>query len=84
MLRESKSKYLGFIIDEKEIRPNTDMGEVIWAMPEPGTVREVRGFIGVIGYYRRFVPAFLRIATPLRLDEEIPSVQLDGGLSAFL
>ena len=34
-------------------------------MPEPKTVRQVRGFIGAIGYYRRFIPAFSRIATPL-------------------
>lgn len=34
-------------------------------MPEPKTVRQVRGFIGAIGYYRRFIPAFSRLATPL-------------------
>lgn len=34
-------------------------------MPEPKTVRQVRGFIGAIGYYRRLIPAFSSLATIL-------------------
>ena len=34
-------------------------------MPAPKTVREIRGFIGAIGYYRRFIPALSRLAGPL-------------------
>ena len=60
-----KTKYLGFVIDESGVHPHIDKVEVIRAMHEPRTVREVRGFIGVISYYRRFIPAFSRIATPL-------------------
>ena len=39
--------------------------DVIRAMPVPKTVKEIRGFIGAIGYYRRFIPAFSRLAGPL-------------------
>ena len=42
-------KYLGFGIDESGIYPDIDKVEVIRAMPELRTVREVRGFIGAIG-----------------------------------
>ena len=62
---KKETKYLGFVIDESGVHPDIDKVEVIRAMPEPRTVREVRGFIGAIGYYRRFIPAFSRIATPL-------------------
>ena len=62
---KKETKYLGFIIDESGVHPHIDKVEVIRAMPEPRTVREVRGFIAEIGYYRRFIPAFSRIATPL-------------------
>ena len=48
-----------------------DKVEVIRAMPEPRTVREVRGFIGAIGYYRKFIPAFSRIATSLSINKEV-------------
>ena len=58
-------KYLGFVINKKGIKPDDDKVEVIRSVPEPKTVRRVRGFIGAIGYYQRFIPAFSRIATPL-------------------
>lgn len=57
-----ETTYLGFIIDRWRLSL-TDKVEIIRVMPEPKTVRQVRGFIGVIGYYRRFIPAFSRLAT---------------------
>ena len=36
---------------------------VDWARPK--NVSEVRIFLGLVGYYRRFVEGFSRIATPL-------------------
>ena len=57
---KKETKYLGFVIDESGVHPVIDKVEVIRAMPEPRTVREVRGFIGAIGYYRRFIPAFFK------------------------
>ena len=59
---KKETKYLGFVIDESGVHPDIDKVEVIRAMAEPRTVREVRGFIGTIGYYRRFITAFSRIA----------------------
>ena len=34
-------------------------------MPPPTTPREVKQFLGLIGYYRKFVPKFADIARPL-------------------
>ena len=62
---KKKTKYLGFVIDKSGVHPDIDKVEVIRALPKPQTVREVTGFRGAIGYYRRFIPAFWRIATPL-------------------
>ena len=59
------TKYLRFVIDRGGIQPNIDKVEVIRAITKPWTVRKVRGFIGVIGYYKRFIPAFWRLATLL-------------------
>ena len=61
----AETKYLGFVINKQGIKPDDDKVKVICSMPEPKTVRQVRGFIGAIGYYRRFILAFSRIATPL-------------------
>ena len=64
-LMKKETKYPGFVIDESGVHPDIDKVEVIRAIPEPRTVKEVRRFIGAIGNYRKFIPAFSRIATPL-------------------
>ena len=39
--------------------------KAIRTLPEPKNVREIRGFIGMCSYYRRFIPNFSKIAEPL-------------------
>ena len=39
--------------------------EVMANWEHPTTVTEVRSFLGLIGYYRRFIEGFLKIAGPL-------------------
>ena len=62
---KDETKYLGFIIDKRGIKLDLDKVLIIRAMPEPRSVREVRRFIRAIGYYKRFIPVFSRLAGPL-------------------
>ena len=48
----------GIFVDPKKIRARED-----W--PVPKDVTDVRSFMGIIGYYQRFIEGFLRIANPI-------------------
>lgn len=58
-------EFLGYVITENGIKPNSKKIETIVNWPEPKTIKELRGFLGLIGYYRRFVKDFAKIAKPL-------------------
>ena len=60
----NETKYLEFLMNGEGIKPEKEK-EAIRAMAEPCNVREVRRFIGMCSYYRRFVPNFSEIAQPL-------------------
>ncbi|KAK7930573.1 hypothetical protein WMY93_006968 [Mugilogobius chulae] len=58
-------RYLGYQLGRGEVRPQIDKVEAIRNCPRPRTKKEVRSFLGLTGWYRRFVPQFATIATPL-------------------
>lgn len=57
--------FLGYIVTEEGIKPNLKKIEAIEKYPEPSNLKELRGFLGLMGYYRRFVKDFAKIAKPL-------------------
>lgn len=57
--------YLGHIISPQEIRPDPDKVEVVLGWPHPTTVKQTQAFLGLTGYYRKFVAQYAQIAMPL-------------------
>jgi len=58
-------EYLGHICTPSGIRPDTRKTRAIEEYPVPRTVRDIRAFIGLAGYYRRHVRNFAELAKPL-------------------
>ena len=57
--------YLGHVVTKDGIRPDPAKTEKMRGYPTPTDVSQVRQFLGLASYYRRFVPGFARIASPL-------------------
>ena len=57
--------YLGHIITENGILPDPTKLEAVSNFPTPKKVKDIQSFIGLAGYYRKFIENFSRIAKPL-------------------
>ena len=58
-------EYLGHIVSPKGLRPNTEKVRAIQTLDAPTTVKGVRSYLGLAGYYRNFIPKFSSISRPL-------------------
>jgi len=57
--------FLGHIVSDEGIRVDSQKIEAVKDWPRPTTPTEVRSFLGLAGYYRRFVERFSSISEPL-------------------
>ena len=58
-------RYLGYHLGRGQVRPLVDKTAAIATCLRPKTKKEVRRFLGLAGYYRRFIPAFAELTSPL-------------------
>ena len=58
-------QYLGHLISDEGIQPLPEKLESIANMPVPKNAKEVKQFLGLVGYYRKFVPCCSDTARPL-------------------
>ena len=57
--------FFGFRISAEGINRDLKKVAAIERIPTPTTVKEVKVFLGITGFYRRFIPRYATIAAPL-------------------
>lgn len=58
-------QYLGHIITPDGVKPNPDKIAIIKNFPIPKTQKDIKSFLGLLGYYRRFIKNFAKITKPM-------------------
>lgn len=58
-------KYLGHLISKKGVRADPSKIEYMINWPLPSTLKSIKGFPGLSGYYRKFIRGYEMIAAPL-------------------
>ena len=57
--------YLGHVVGNGAVRTEPSKLQAVADFPRPRTKTQVREFLGLTGYYRRFIPNYATLATPL-------------------
>lgn len=68
--------YLGYVINEHGVSTDPKKVVDIQSWPTPTNLKELRGFLGISGYYRKFVQSYGVISQPLTqlLKKNVPFV----------
>eukprot|EP00794_Sanderia_malayensis_P019806 gene19806-21746_t len=60
-----KVDFLGFELSKNGIQPQTRLTDAIRSYERPLTKKQLKGFLGLAGFYRAFIPGFATISQPL-------------------
>jgi hypothetical protein len=58
-------EYLGHIISKKGVKVDPKKIRAITEWPKPKNISKLRGFLGLVGYYQRFIKNYAHLTTPL-------------------
>lgn len=77
--------YLGFMLSAEGVRPGEQKVVAVKEFPKPNNKHEVRRFLGVCSFFRRFIPRYAVIAQPISdlLKDNVVFVWTASQESAF-
>ncbi|XP_071487082.1 uncharacterized protein [Diadema antillarum] len=62
---QTSVEFLGHVIEHGQVRPRPEKLKAIQEVSQPQTKRELRSFLGMANYYRKFIPNYAAVAAPL-------------------
>ena len=62
---QTKIKFLGHVVTNEGILPDPNKVKAVNNIPLPTNVKKLQSFLGLVGYYRKFVPNFANISSVL-------------------
>ena len=77
--------FVGHIVGKGTIKPDPDKIKAITDYPRPSNLTELKAFLGLANYYRRFIPGFATMANPLytMLKKDAPFEWAQARVQAF-
>ena len=77
--------FLGFELSHSGIKPQSRLTDAVLNFGRPKTRKELKGFLGLAGFYRAFVPKFAQLSQPLNhlTSDKVPFVWSDACETAF-
>jgi len=67
MWKVRKIEFLGVIIGSNGIEMEKEKMDRMLSWPEPKNTKDIRKFLGLINYYRRFIKNFAQVARPMNM-----------------
>jgi len=55
---KKETEFLGHIVEPNGVMPNPEKVKAINKFPIPKIQKEIKSFLGLCGYYRKFIPNF--------------------------
>ncbi|GFV09440.1 retrovirus-related Pol polyprotein from transposon 17.6 [Trichonephila clavipes] len=62
---KTKIEFLGHIVQSGTIKPSPTKTLAVRKFPEPTTIKQVQSFLGLTGYFRKYIKDYSKIAKPL-------------------
>lgn len=57
--------FLGYSLANGQIRPSEEKTKAVMNFPEPKNAKSIQSYLGLTGYFRKFIPNYAQIAKPL-------------------
>lgn len=57
--------YLGHVVTPEGVKPNPDKIKAIMNFKIPSTTKQIKSFLGLLGYYRKFINNFAKVTKPI-------------------